>query len=64
LESKVSIFFSYLEYKEVTITHGYIYSLFLDIVTISVKAVNHSGQSLGGEMMFPVAAAIALRVAQ
>jgi len=48
-----------LEYKHVTLTHGYIYSLLLDTITVSVKAVNHSGQSLGGKMMLPVDAAIA-----
>jgi len=37
----------------------YTYSLFLDTITKSVKAVNHSGQSLGGKMMLPVDAAIA-----
>lgn len=58
LESKVPFFF-YLEYKQVTVTHGYIYSLFLDTITIFVKAVNHSGQILGGKMMFPEDAAIA-----
>jgi len=59
LESKVSIFFSYLECKQVAVTHGYIYSLFLDTVTIFVKAVNHSGQSRGGKMMLHVDAAVA-----